>query len=75
MIILDLRLKDGTGIDLLKWLRGRKEGMPKVIVLTSFTMPFYKEQCESLGAVRFLDKAKEFDQLPDAVRQLHGEPQ
>lgn len=61
-VILDIRLRSGSGLDLLKSIKSeRPETM--VIMLTNYTLPAYKRECMSLGADYFFDKSNDFDKV------------
>ncbi|MBC8193595.1 MAG: response regulator transcription factor [Candidatus Marinimicrobia bacterium] len=55
VVILDIRLGDGSGIDLLKELK-KSPDCPKIIMFTNYAIPQYKERCLEFGADYFLDK-------------------
>jgi DNA-binding NarL/FixJ family response regulator len=68
MLILDLHLPDGLGMNIIGRL---KQVEPKLLiaVLTLYGQSSYRERCLALGADWFFDKAGEFDLLLDLVRQ------
>jgi DNA-binding NarL/FixJ family response regulator len=61
-VILDIRIKNGSGIDLLKII---KEEHPetRVIMLTNFPYPAYMKKCMDLGADYFFDKSNDFEKI------------
>ena len=63
VVILDIRLADGSGIDVLQTIK-QDEPSPVVIVLTNYPYPAYRKKCLRAGADYFLDKSTEFDQIP-----------
>ncbi|OHD70945.1 MAG: hypothetical protein A2W19_08240 [Spirochaetes bacterium RBG_16_49_21] len=65
-VILDIRLNDGNGIDLLQQI---KDATPctKVIMLTNYNIPLYEKRCKELGADYFFDKSKDFEKLLDVI--------
>ena len=70
-VILDLQLKEGTGLGVLKRLRN--EGRPthsKVIVFTNYAFPQYRDRSLSSGADYFFDKAREFHRVRDVLADL-----
>jgi DNA-binding NarL/FixJ family response regulator len=70
-VILDLQLKEGTGLSVLKKLRN--EGRPshsKVIVFTNYAFPQYRDRSLSSGADYFFDKAREFNRVRDVLADL-----
>ncbi|WP_026776731.1 response regulator [Polaribacter sp. Hel_I_88] len=60
VIVLDLNLPDGNGIELLKWLR-EKNKLVKVFVF-SINIEL-KRMCLKNGADAFFDKSQDFDLL------------
>ena len=75
--VLDLQLKKGTGLGVLKALRGttRPPGA-RVIVFTNYAFPQYRERSLALGADYFFDKSREFERVRDvASRTWPGEGQ
>ena len=70
-VILDIRLPDSNGIDLLK---ETKVQFPEtvIIMLTNFTYDRYRHQCRELGADYFLNKTLEFEKIVDAVESPHS---
>jgi DNA-binding NarL/FixJ family response regulator len=69
IIILDLRLGDGTGFEILAQLHSKRI-QTTVIVFTNFSYPQYRENAMRLGAAYFIDKSDEnalFDLLSDLV--------
>lgn len=67
-VILDLQLPDGSGFDLLEYIRLKPQHV-LVIVLTNFPDPGNRERALKLGADFFLDKSFEYEQLPDLLVQ------
>lgn len=72
VVILDIRLPDGSGIDVLQNVK-QDQPAPVVIILTNYPYPGYRQRCLSAGADFFLDKSTEFDQLPRLFEQLKQE--
>ena len=70
VLILDIHLPDGTGLDILKVLRQAGQPLPIVIVLSTETDPRYRKAFESLGAAFYLDKALEFGRLAEICGSL-----
>ena len=61
-VILDLRLADGNGLEVLKAIRQSKFS-PLVVVLTHSVYPELKQKCLDEGADFFLDKTTESEKL------------
>jgi DNA-binding NarL/FixJ family response regulator len=63
-VVVDVRLADGGGIDLLVAVKAARPA-PFVVVITDETR--YKARCLALGADLFLDKASEFEAVAPAL--------
>ena len=63
VVILDIRMPGGSGIDVLQKIK-QDEVAPIVIILTNYPYPAYRQKCLQMGADFFLDKSTEFDQIP-----------
>lgn len=57
--ILDIHLRQGNGMNVLQEVKRRRMDL-KVIVLTNFGYPQYRQRCLKDGADYFLDKSSEF---------------
>ncbi len=71
VVILDIRLGDGSGIDLLKELKLQPD-CPKIIMFTNFAIPQYKERCLEFGADYFLDKGTGSKVLARTLQNIAG---
>src|SRR5512142_2843329 len=69
VVLLDIHILNGNGIDLLSRLK-REPEPPAVIILTDYPYPEYRKLCLDAGADFFLVKSTEFDQLVPALQQL-----
>jgi two-component system response regulator DevR len=65
-VILDIRLNDGNGIDLLQQIKVEKP-LIKVIMLTNYNIPLYEKRCKELGADYFFDKSKDFEKILEVI--------
>jgi len=70
--LLDLRLPDGSGLDVLREIRASISAEAFVIVMTAFPAPHLSQACLSAGADLFLDKSGGFTELPSILRVLAG---
>ncbi len=61
LIILDIKMPDGSGIDVLKDIKKRMAKV-KVIMYTHYSSATFEHRCKLLGADYFVDKA-DFDSL------------
>lgn len=71
VVILDIRLTDGSGIDVLTYIKQHRPEL-KVIMLTNYPYPQYRKKCLEAGAEFFFDKSTEFDQIATVVRSWAG---
>ncbi len=69
VILLDIHLLNGSGIDVLQNLK-KAESAPAVIILTDYPYPQYRQKCLTAGADFFFVKSTEFDQVVPALKQL-----
>jgi DNA-binding NarL/FixJ family response regulator len=68
VVILDLHLREGTGFGVLRHMPASAH--PAVVILTNFALPQYRAQAEAFGVQYFLDKAMEYDRLPQILREI-----
>jgi len=68
-LILDLHMPGGSGLDVLRAIRGAH---PELFVLICTNYPYqeYREECLTAGANLFLDKSAEFEKIPSILRNL-----
>jgi two-component system, OmpR family, response regulator len=69
VVILDLHLKQGTGFGVMRALAATQL-KPRIIVLTNYDLPEYKNAALALGATHFLDKARDYGRLPEVLHEL-----
>ena len=64
VLILDMQLRGGSGIRLLKQMRAAGMQRPElVIVVTNYPTDDYRKASHDCGADHFFDKASEFDKV------------
>ena len=69
VLILDLHLRSGSGFGVLRSLaRDKVVQRPKVVILTNFGLPEYRREAESFGVEAFLDKSRDYFQIPALLR-------
>jgi DNA-binding NarL/FixJ family response regulator len=67
VMILDLRLRHGTGFGVLQTLGAAR---PPTIIMTNYAMPQYRAKALAMGVKYFLDKAAEFGRLPAILAEI-----
>jgi YesN/AraC family two-component response regulator len=69
VVILDIRMPGKNGIEVLAEL---KKGNPKlkVIILTNYPYPQYKQKCTELGAEYFFEKSNDFEKLFNVLKEM-----
>jgi two-component system, OmpR family, response regulator len=73
-LILDLHLRTGSGFGVLRALARRSGGQrPKVVILTNFSLPEYRREAELYGVAAFLDKSRDYFQLPTLLQDFARE--
>ncbi len=65
-VILDIHLAGKNGIKILKNIKEQKRST-RVIMLTTNYDPKNREVCMKYGAEDFLDKAKDFEKIPEIL--------
>ena len=69
LAILDIRMPEMNGIEVLKKIR--KEKMKtKVCIFTNYPYPQYKKKCLEAGADYFLSKTEEFEDIKLIISAL-----
>jgi DNA-binding NarL/FixJ family response regulator len=72
VLIVDIQLRGGSGIRLLKQMRLANVTRPElVIVMTNYPTDDYRKASQDCGADHFFDKASEFDKVHDVLLR-HG---
>jgi DNA-binding NarL/FixJ family response regulator len=66
VVVLDVQLQGGAGLDVMKAVRVA-DPVVAFVVFSNNSGPAYRKRYLGAGAVRFLDKSTEFNQLAQAV--------
>jgi DNA-binding NtrC family response regulator len=66
---LDIRLKSGNGLNILKHIKRTDPGMV-VMMLTGFSSKWFREECIRLGADYFFNKFDEFKLALHIIQQI-----
>jgi len=69
VVILDIRLREGNGINLLQKIKNDSANTV-VIIITSYPYPQYRNRCAAAGADFFFSKSTEFDKIPEVLKRL-----
>jgi DNA-binding NarL/FixJ family response regulator len=69
VLLLDLNMPGGSGLDVLQAVRARTEALV-VIVLTNYPYPEYEKRARELGADAFYDKSRNFLDAVEYIREL-----
>jgi DNA-binding NarL/FixJ family response regulator len=71
-VVLDLQLRHGNGFNVLKAIRQAEGNGHRmlVIVLTNYAFSLYRHRCLQAGADFFLDKAREYERLPQVLNTV-----
>ena len=71
LAIVDLFLKQGSGLGVLKACRERNPEQ-KVVVLTNYATPDIRVRCHQLGVDAVFDKSNEIEALIDFCLEMKG---
>jgi len=69
LVILDIRMPEMNGIEVLKKIRELKM-KTKVCILTNYPYPQYKKRCFEAGADFFLRKTEDFEEIEIIVSDM-----
>lgn len=70
-VLLDYRLEQGTGLDVLRAVASHAPGTT-FVVLTNDPDPQYRRACLAAGAHHFFDKSSEFQRIAQVLRDLQA---
>ena len=71
VVVLDVQLEGGTGLEVLKAVRGADPGIA-FVVFSNNSGPAYRKRYLAEGAARFLDKNADFHELAPVVATVGG---
>lgn len=69
LVIIDIFLKGGSGLGVLRAARALGKPM-KLIVLSNYATADMRRKCEALGAARVFDKSSDIDALIEYCEKL-----
>jgi two-component system, OmpR family, response regulator len=71
--IVDLKLKEGTGLGVIESLRELHAAPPPtIIVLTNYAFPEFEAACRERGADYFFDKSTQFGAVKSLLQSIRG---
>ncbi|HEX8011460.1 MAG TPA: response regulator transcription factor [Casimicrobiaceae bacterium] len=71
VVVTDIRLKEGNGIEVVRQVRQAPlAAPPKIYVLSNYASPEYRHECELVGADAFFDKSGEYDRFLDTLQHV-----
>jgi DNA-binding NarL/FixJ family response regulator len=73
LAILDLQLKDGNGLRVLKAVREQLADAGTIAVFTNYAFPQYRKRSLELGADYFFDKSRELPRLVGLAADMANE--
>src|SRR4051812_10015208 len=68
--IIDLGLKEGTGIGVIESVGALRDPQPIIVVLTNYSFPEFETACRERGARYFFDKSTQFGTLKVLLHSL-----
>jgi len=69
LVIIDIQMPDGDGVAVLDAAK-RLDPAPTVLMLTNYVDDYHRQRCRAAGADFFLDKSKQFEEIPGILRGL-----
>jgi DNA-binding NarL/FixJ family response regulator len=69
LVIVDVFLKSGSGLDVLRSLRSQDSSLRRV-VLTNYATPEIRAECLALGASAVFDKSRDIEALVSYCTQI-----
>ena len=71
-VLLDLNLLGRTGIDVLRSIHPRAPDIV-FVVLSNHSEPQYRRACTDAGASYFLDKSRDFEEIPRVMAEISSQ--
>jgi len=71
LVVLDLRLKGGDGLELIKGLKSAHPQI-KILILSQYDAPIYVERAMRAGALGYLIKEQAAEEVLKAIRSVLG---
>jgi len=76
VLLVDVELREGSGIGAISHARSRYTGrQPLIIVLTNYPLPAVRSRCMAAGADHFLDKMRQFQEVRPLIEKAAAPPE
>lgn len=76
VVVLDLHLREGNGIDVMRALRSAEAAaIPQLVVLTNHSGLPYRKAAREAGAEHFFDKSTDIPLMLSLIRSQHATAQ
>jgi DNA-binding NarL/FixJ family response regulator len=69
IVVVDLFLKEGSGLGVLQWVQPRRNARQHVVVLSNYATSVMRENCRASGADAVFDKSTELDEFFDYCQE------
>jgi DNA-binding NarL/FixJ family response regulator len=69
VVVLDLLMPGGSGLDVLEAIK-RERRATIVVILTNHPLPQLRKKCQQAGAEYFFDKTQEFGKVAEVLREV-----
>jgi DNA-binding NarL/FixJ family response regulator len=69
LAVIDISLKTGSGIDLIKRIKDRNDGV-RMLVWSMFSESLYAERALRAGALGYINKDQATDKIVEAIRRV-----
>lgn len=70
LVVLDVNMPGTSGIEILQRIRNSAGPQPVIVMLTNETGKHVREACMQSGADYYLDKSKDFLEIPRIIESL-----
>jgi len=71
VVVVDVGLRNGNGLDLIKRIRARGNGVP-ILVWSMHSETLYAERALRAGAMGYITKEQATEQIIGAIRRVYG---
>ena len=72
LAIVDIFLKNGSGLGVLKGMGELADAPVRVVVLSNHATPEIRVKCQQLGAIKVFDKSNELDEMLGWLNRYAG---